>query len=73
MSTKDKKGGPPRCVYCNSIMEGWTRKWVDDNSLIWICPNYCSFKDVTVPIKQSLEQDIENPMIGMLPNLEEET
>ena len=26
-----------------------------------------------VPIKQSLEQDIENPMIGMLPNLKEET
>ena len=30
-------------------------------------------ESITVPIKQSLEQDIENPMIGMLPNLEEET
>jgi len=29
--------------------------------------------EIIVPIKQSLEQDIENPMIGMLPNLEEET
>ena len=29
--------------------------------------------EIIFPIKQSLEQDIENPMIGMLPNLEEET
>ena len=89
MSAKDKKAGPPKCVYCGEIMEGWTRKWVDDNSLLWMCPNYCSFRHITVPTKESkssvnpelssenrthqrktVEQDIENPMLGMLPDLE---
>ena len=44
-----------------------------DHAINVILDNSDNLKSIIVPIKQSLEQDIENPMIGMLPNLEEET
>ena len=40
----NKKAGPPTCEVCGSIKEAWTHKFKQDNSLLWICPNFCEFR-----------------------------
>jgi len=58
-------------VYKIIVDERYSKKFYND---IMEYADVIEFlEEITVPIKQSLEQDIENPMIGMLPNLEEET
>ena len=37
------KAGPPVCETCGSIKVAWTHKFKKDNSLLWICPNFCEF------------------------------
>ena len=41
---KITKAGPPRCEQCGSIKVAWTHKFENDNSLLWICPNFCEFQ-----------------------------
>lgn len=40
-----EKAGPPRCNVCGAVMEAWTRRFVADDSLVWICPNLCNFRE----------------------------
>ena len=70
---QDKLRKHPEIALLNHLRNHLRVRYKDDSNRQHALTIIEEIKKILVPIKQSLEQDIENPMIGMLPNLEEET